>query len=84
MILRHTVDRLRQRETSVRELLSSADRGGNAHPDKYVFVGLFALSPAEEYILVRMKAEGICDICSDDDLTQNARATCRERVSQTV
>ena len=69
MILRHTVDRLRQRETSVRELLSSADRGGNADPDKYVFVGLFALSPAEEYILVRMKAEGICDFCFDDDLS---------------
>ena len=69
MILRHTVDRLRQRETSVRELLSSADRGGNADPDKYVFVGLFALSPAEEYILVRIKAEGICDFCFDDDLS---------------
>ncbi len=67
MMVRRTAELLKKRETSVRELLQSAYRGNDEAPKKYVFAGLLALSPAEEYILSRMKDEGLCEFCFDDE-----------------
>lgn len=68
MILKRIVEKLRTEKIPVREILQSSVIKGRGLPKKYVFVGLFALSPAEEYILNRMKVEGLCDFCFDNDL----------------